>query len=79
MNWPVFRKEWLDIVPDVFTRAIMVNAYCKAGKVERAVEFVKEMEKLGFELNVVSYNSLVDGYVSLGDVEGAKGVLKFYE
>ncbi|CAI0425464.1 unnamed protein product [Linum tenue] len=54
----------------------MVNAYCKQGRVDRAVEFVKETEHSGFELNVVSYNSLTDGYVSVGDMEGAYGVLK---
>lgn len=60
------------IVPDVFTRSIVVNAYCKEKSMEKALDFVKEMENLGFELNVVTYNSLIDGYVSLGDLKGAK-------
>ncbi|XWS24316.1 hypothetical protein CRYUN_Cryun28dG0090800 [Craigia yunnanensis] len=38
----------IGIVLDVFTCSIIANAYCKEGRMERAVEFVKEMENSGF-------------------------------
>ena len=54
----------------------MVNAYCKEGRASRALEFLKEMESLGFETNVVTFNCLIDGYVGVGDVEGVERVLR---
>ncbi|CAI0465524.1 unnamed protein product [Linum tenue] len=54
----------------------MVNAYCKQGRVDRAVEFVKETEHSGFELNVVSYNSLTDGRCKLKEAEEVLGQMK---
>ncbi|KAF6158006.1 hypothetical protein GIB67_008135 [Kingdonia uniflora] len=64
------------IVPDVFTITIMVNAYCKDGRVCRAMEFVNYMDCRGFELNVVAYNLLIGGYGYLRDMEGVSRVLK---
>ncbi|WZZ80594.1 hypothetical protein YC2023_101166 [Brassica napus] len=66
----------LGVSPDVFTCGIVVNAYCRNGEVEKGVEFAKEMEsEFGLEMNVVVYNSLVNGYAMIGDVEGVRRVL----
>ncbi|KAJ0247793.1 putative pentatricopeptide repeat-containing protein [Hirschfeldia incana] len=62
----------LGVSPDVFTCSIVVNAYCKSGEVERGVEFAERME---MEMNVVTFNSLVNGYAVSGDVEGVRRVL----
>ncbi|GKA31782.1 putative pentatricopeptide repeat-containing protein [Tanacetum coccineum] len=65
------------VVPDVWTCSIVVNAYCKDGKVERGVEFLRNVEEeYGVEANVVTYHSLINGYVGMGDIEGAKSVLE---
>ncbi|KAF6134526.1 hypothetical protein GIB67_028547 [Kingdonia uniflora] len=55
---------------------IMVNAYCKYGRVCRAMESVNYMDCRRFELNVVAYNALIGGYVDLRDMEGVSRVLK---
>ncbi|KAJ4879509.1 putative pentatricopeptide repeat-containing protein [Raphanus sativus] len=60
----------LGVSPDVFTCSIVVNAYCREGEVERAMEFAEEME-----MNVVTFNSLVNGYAVSGDLEGVARVL----
>ncbi|KAG2319707.1 hypothetical protein Bca52824_012920 [Brassica carinata] len=62
----------LGVSPDVFTCSIVVNAYCRNGEVEKAMEFAEEME---MELNVVTFNSLVNGYAMIGDLEGVTRVL----
>ncbi|KAI7750509.1 hypothetical protein M8C21_004897, partial [Ambrosia artemisiifolia] len=65
------------IVPDVCTVSIVVNAYCKDGRVGKGLEFLKEVEEeIGLEPNVVTYNSLINGYVGIGDMRRAKGVLE---
>ncbi|CAI9279217.1 unnamed protein product [Lactuca saligna] len=67
----------IGLVPDVCTCSIIVNAYCKDGKVGRAAEFMREIEEdIGVEPNIVTYNSLINGYVSIGDLISAKGVLR---
>ncbi|XP_047962671.1 putative pentatricopeptide repeat-containing protein At1g19290 isoform X4 [Salvia hispanica] len=64
------------VAPDVYTCAIMVDAYCKDGKVARALEFVLGMESMGLKMNIVGYNSLINGYVEKRDMQGVEKVLE---
>lgn len=50
------------ISSNVFTFNMVVAAYCKLGKLEKAVAVFKEMESLGFNPTVASYNTLIGGY-----------------
>lgn len=65
----------LQIVPDVFTSAIMVSEYCKERIDDRAVDF-QGKENIGLQLNVVTHNCLIDECGSLGDIERTKKVLR---
>ncbi|MQL82224.1 hypothetical protein Taro_014695, partial [Colocasia esculenta] len=65
-----------DILPDVYTVSVMVNAYCKCGDVQKAMGFLEEMEIKGFDVNLVVYNSLINGYCDFGQAEAASEVVK---
>ncbi|KAK1405009.1 hypothetical protein POM88_004614 [Heracleum sosnowskyi] len=47
------------ISSNVYTFNMVVAAYCKLGKLENAVSVFKEMESLGFNPTVASYNTLI--------------------
>ncbi|GFZ02975.1 pentatricopeptide repeat (PPR) superfamily protein [Actinidia rufa] len=75
----VFDNMGWGIVPDVYACTIMVGAYCRDGRVGKAVEFVKEMGDLGFEPNAVTYHCLINGCVELGDGKGVETVLELMD
>jgi leucine-rich PPR motif-containing protein len=62
-------------LPDEFTVAIMAKAYCRDGRVAQAADFVKEMEGIGVEVNLVAYHALMDGYCEVGQTEVAGRLL----
>ncbi|KAH7690807.1 leucine-rich PPR motif-containing protein mitochondrial protein [Dioscorea alata] len=66
----------LGILPDVFTVSIVVNAYCRDGEVQKGLGFVEEMERKGFEVNIVAYHALINGYCSVGEMEVALSLFR---
>ncbi|MDP1131102.1 pentatricopeptide repeat-containing protein, partial [Klebsiella pneumoniae] len=53
----------------------MVDALCKEGKVKEAKSVLAVMLKACVEPNVITYNTLMDGYVLVYEVKKAKHVL----
>ena len=49
-------------MPDVYTFNKLVDTRCKEGMLTEAKEVFDMMIQRGIEPNVVSYNSLIDGY-----------------
>ncbi|KFK43283.1 hypothetical protein AALP_AA1G103900 [Arabis alpina] len=56
------------IQPNVFTFNVAINALCKTGKMNRARDVMEDMKVYGSSPNVVSYNTLIDGYRKLGGI-----------
>ncbi|XP_009148288.1 pentatricopeptide repeat-containing protein At1g09820 [Brassica rapa] len=56
------------IQPNVFTFNVVINSFCKKGKMEKAKDVMEDMKVYGTSPNVVSYNTLIDGYCKLGGV-----------
>jgi pentatricopeptide repeat protein len=54
-----------DINPSVYTLNILVDALCKEGKVKDAKNVIAGMMKEGVRPNVVTYTSLMDGYLHM--------------
>ncbi|KAF2317291.1 hypothetical protein GH714_019432 [Hevea brasiliensis] len=51
------------ISPNVYTLNMVMCAYCKSGKLEKAVKVFEEMRILGISPNDASYNTLITGQV----------------
>ncbi|KAL3840653.1 hypothetical protein ACJIZ3_025244 [Penstemon smallii] len=54
------------ISPNVYTINMVIWAFCRVGKLERASEVFNEMEGMGLAHTVVSYNTLISGYCNKG-------------
>lgn len=57
----------------------MINVLRKEGKLKKAKKFVGYMSNLGFKPSVVNYNTIIHGYCSRGNLEGASKVVKEME
>ncbi|KAJ4866679.1 Pentatricopeptide repeat-containing protein [Raphanus sativus] len=68
------------IQPDVFAFNVVINSFCKRGKMSKAKDVMEDMKVYGASPpDVVSYNTLIDGYCKLGGMGKmykADGVLK---
>ncbi|KAL0418460.1 UNVERIFIED_CONTAM: Pentatricopeptide repeat-containing protein [Sesamum radiatum] len=66
---------WVDLAREVYeemvrsrmdlnsyTLNIMVNVFCKDGKMEKAKEHLMEMEKRGIFADIVTYNTMINAY-----------------
>ncbi|KAM7269246.1 hypothetical protein ACFE04_024743 [Oxalis oulophora] len=70
-------KLWEKITaPDLVAYNTMIGGFCKFGKVNRAEEFVREMELSGIESSCATYEHLVEGYGNIGDIDSAMLVYK---
>ena len=75
MAWVLYAERFrLRINSTVYTFNIMINVLCKSGKLKKAKEFIGCTEGLGFNLNVVTYNTIIHGHCGRGNLEGAKGI-----
>ncbi|RWV81163.1 hypothetical protein GW17_00057445, partial [Ensete ventricosum] len=56
-----------------YTFNILIHALCRGSSKEsiRAEEFLEEMESEGFDPDVITYNTLMDGYCRRGSLEDA--------
>ncbi|KAL4571250.1 hypothetical protein LXL04_018007 [Taraxacum kok-saghyz] len=52
----------------------MVNLLCKEGKLKKAKDFITTMESLGLKPNVVTYNTIINGYCIKNNLDGAKQI-----
>ncbi|KAL0703733.1 hypothetical protein Bca4012_070158 [Brassica carinata] len=70
------------IQPNVFTFNVVINSFCKIGKMEKAKDVMEdmkdgfglkeEMEREGIVANVETYNCLIGGLCRNGSMEAAK-------
>ncbi|GFZ14363.1 tetratricopeptide repeat (TPR)-like superfamily protein [Actinidia rufa] len=65
-----------DIIPDVVSYALLVNAYGKARKEEEALAVFEEMLDAGVRPTQKAYNILLDAFAISGMVEQARIVFK---
>ncbi|KAF8115079.1 hypothetical protein N665_0030s0120 [Sinapis alba] len=56
-----FEVVYKGVSPDVYLFTTAINAFCKGGKVEEAIELFSKMEEAGVVPNVVTYNTVIDG------------------
>ncbi|KAK4268886.1 hypothetical protein QN277_022114 [Acacia crassicarpa] len=64
------------VVPDITTYNILINAYCKAGNVDRALKLFEHLKLKGLSPDSVTYGTLIDGLYRAAREEDA---LKIYE
>lgn len=66
--------EWMVVegIPrDAEVMKTLLHAYCKAREVERAEHYLRHMEELGFVVDVVPYNSVINANAVVGNAENA--------
>ncbi|KAK8712207.1 hypothetical protein V6N13_147454 [Hibiscus sabdariffa] len=63
-------------VPDPFTYSILLNGFCKSGKLNEAVKVFQAMRNSGLELNIIFYNILIDGAYKSGHIDVAKELFR---
>jgi len=61
------------IAPDAAAYNCIIDVCIQAGDMNRAQELIQEMKKLGL-LDVITYNTLLKGFCSKGDLKGSKAV-----
>ncbi|KAG9144395.1 hypothetical protein Leryth_017530 [Lithospermum erythrorhizon] len=65
-----------EVVPDIYTYNILINGFCKVGKVDFALKLYEELHLKGNSPDLVTYVTLIDGLFRVGrEVDG----IKFYE
>uniref|UniRef100_A0A2P2IQA1 Pentatricopeptide repeat-containing protein At4g36680 n=1 Tax=Rhizophora mucronata TaxID=61149 RepID=A0A2P2IQA1_RHIMU len=59
------------VLPDKISYGILVKSYCEAGKPEKAIERLREMEKDGVEVGTVTFTTIVSSLYKKGKREDA--------
>ncbi|XP_057521019.1 pentatricopeptide repeat-containing protein At5g11310, mitochondrial [Amaranthus tricolor] len=80
-NLKQVERVWLrmrceKVIPGIVTFGILVEGYCKAGFVDRALELFGEMRKYGVVPDRMVYGPVVDGLLGAGRLNEALGVLE---
>ncbi|KAH7521257.1 hypothetical protein FEM48_Zijuj07G0013900 [Ziziphus jujuba var. spinosa] len=57
-------KKRFGVVPDVFTCKISIKALCNRNNIDGALKLLDEMPTMGMVPNVVTYITIMGGYVS---------------
>lgn len=68
--------EHRGIKPDVSTYTMIINGYCRATDMERAMKWFYRMKKNNVEPDVFTYTGLIDGYMRIADVPHAEGLFR---
>ena len=55
--------------PAVITHSVLIDAYCKENKLEKALELINSMRQYGVAPSVVIYNSIMDKVFKAGNIE----------
>ncbi|URE05322.1 PPR repeat [Musa troglodytarum] len=69
-------NETNDVVPDVYTYTILIDSFCKAGLIEQAWRWFKEMQRDGCLPNVVTYTALIHAYLKAKQLSKANELFK---
>jgi len=64
-------------MPDIVTFNVLVDTFCKEGKVSEAQGVLKTMTEMSVELDVVTYNSLMYGHSLWMEVVEARKLFGF--
>lgn len=68
--------EFKDCIPaDSHSFNVLIHGYCKARKLDDAKKTMEEMEKHGFQPDVVSYTSFIESYCKSKDFRNANAIL----
>ena len=62
--------DWYQLCGDVYVETALLGFYTKVGDMRTAQEVFNEM----YERNVVSWNSMIDGYLRSGDLAMVEGL-----
>nr|POF12522.1 pentatricopeptide repeat-containing protein, mitochondrial [Quercus suber] len=65
-----------NLTPNKRTYAVLVNAWCLAGKLREAQDFLEEMSQKGLNLPVRDRDLLMEGLLNAGHLEAAKDMAK---
>eukprot|EP00026_Physarum_polycephalum_P008750 Phypoly_transcript_08850.p1 GENE.Phypoly_transcript_08850~~Phypoly_transcript_08850.p1 ORF type:complete len:489 (-),score=98.84 Phypoly_transcript_08850:3-1397(-) len=65
-------NEKLGITPDSSTYTMFIDAAMKQNKFDEAQKWLKKMQANGVQLNPITINALIDGYVKQGDMKTAE-------
>nr|XP_043632872.1 pentatricopeptide repeat-containing protein At4g36680, mitochondrial [Erigeron canadensis] len=60
--------------PDDYSYGILVKSYCDAGKPEKGMEKLKEMDEMGVKVSGVTYTSIIHSLYKKGNVTEAERV-----
>ncbi|KAJ4774918.1 Pentatricopeptide repeat-containing protein [Rhynchospora pubera] len=60
------------ISPDVFLYSALINAWCRAGRLDRAEEIFSEMNQAGIVPNVYTYTCIIDAMYRAGQIPRAQ-------
>ncbi|CAI0475742.1 unnamed protein product [Linum tenue] len=64
----------------VYSLTIVVDGLCRRGRVTRAKELMIEMAEVkGIKPNVITYNTILNGYVKIRDSAGIEEILRLME
>ena len=50
--------------PDLICYSVLINGYCKLGRLEEAISFLRLLERDGLALGIKGYSSLIAGFFS---------------
>ncbi|KAK6944322.1 Pentatricopeptide repeat [Dillenia turbinata] len=64
------RKD--DVIPNLESWLVMLNAYCQQGKLLEAEALSISMQEAGFSPNIVAYNTMITGYGKASNMDAAQ-------
>lgn len=69
-------KNLIDLGPDVYSYTAVMDGLCKVGRSDEAMELLNEAIEMGLKPNVVTFNTLIQGYSREGRPMEGVSVLK---
>ncbi|XP_021771753.1 pentatricopeptide repeat-containing protein At2g17140-like [Chenopodium quinoa] len=64
-----------NITPDIQTYSMLIDMYCKDGKVGEARDIFVHMTERGFVPDIITYSALLDGYCLRGEMDEAEKLM----
>ncbi|KAK8969841.1 hypothetical protein KSP40_PGU011614 [Platanthera guangdongensis] len=65
-------KDMHGLEADEAVYGVLIDAYCRHGKIEDAIRMKDEMLSLGLKKNLFIYNALISGYCKIGKMKEAE-------
>ncbi|KAL9238177.1 hypothetical protein vseg_012640 [Gypsophila vaccaria] len=74
-------QVWIDMLhwncsPNCCSYAILMEAYCEAGDIHKALTVWEELKLKGLQPDIVAFNTLIGGYCKVGDVDKGEQLYK---